>query len=98
MNLFPFHYSQGGSFQRNIQAGLAEGSAIAMTDSGFINNDIFLQWLQYFQKQPSPGKCVLILAGHYFYSSFMCRKGGVEMFCLPPHTTQALQIFERPVL
>ena len=68
-----------------------------MTDSGFINNDIFLQWFNHFQKQFSQGKCVLILAGNSLYSSYMCRKTGLEMFFLPPHRTHALQLFDRTV-
>jgi hypothetical protein len=52
--------------QGNIQAGITAGSAIVMTDSGFINNGIFLQRLQHIQKQFSQGECVLILVGLFF--------------------------------
>jgi len=93
----PFHYIKGGSLQENIQAGITAGSAIAMTDSDFINNGIFLQWLHHFQKQFSQGKWVLILVGNSLYSSYMCRKIGLEMFFLPPHRTHVLQHFDRTV-
>jgi hypothetical protein len=66
-----------------------------MTDSGYINEDIFLEWLQYFQKHRSPGKCLLILDGHASHSSLKCldycRDNDIEMLCLPPHTIHVLQ-------
>jgi hypothetical protein len=36
-----FTIFEGGSLQRNIQAGFTAGSAFAMTDSDFINNGVF---------------------------------------------------------
>jgi hypothetical protein len=72
-----------------------------MTGSGYINEDIFLEWLQHFQKHCSPGKCLLILDGHASHSSLKCldycRDNGIEMLCLPPHTIHVLQPLDRTV-
>jgi hypothetical protein len=72
-----------------------------MTDSGYINEDIFLQWLQRFQKHRSPGKCLLIFDGHASHSSlkylYYFQNNGIEMLCLPPNTTHVLQPLDRTV-
>ena len=51
---------------------LPAASDVAMSSSGYINEDIFLQCLQHFQKHRSPGKCLMILDGHSSHSSLIC--------------------------
>jgi hypothetical protein len=72
-----------------------------MTESGCSNEDVFLEWLQHFQKHRTSGKCLLILDGHMSHCSLKalhyCRQHHIEMLCLPPHTTHALQPLDRTV-
>jgi hypothetical protein len=72
-----------------------------MTDSGYINVDIFLQWFRSAQKQWFPGNCLLMLDGHSSHSSLMSlnyrRESSIVILCLPPHTTHVLQPFDRLV-
>jgi hypothetical protein len=46
----PFVIFKGVRFREIYKQVLPARSEIAMTDSGYINNDIFLHHLQYFQK------------------------------------------------
>ena len=82
-------------FREVYKQGLLAGSDVAMSSSGYISDDIFLKWLEHFQKHRSPGKRLLILEGLSTYSSLMClnycRESGIEMLCLPHHTTQVLR-------
>jgi hypothetical protein len=64
----PFVIFKGVRFSDIYKQDLPAGSAVAMTDSGNINEDIFLEWLQHFQTHRSPGKCLLILDGHASHS------------------------------
>jgi hypothetical protein len=63
---------KGVRFRDIHKQDLPAGSEVAMTDSGYINEDIFLEWLQHFQKHRSPGKCLLILDGNASHSSLKC--------------------------
>jgi len=59
----PFVIFKGVRFMEIYKQVLPTSSEIAMTDSGYINDDIFLQHLQHFQKHRSPGE-----DGHSSYS------------------------------
>lgn len=80
---------------------LPPGSMVHMSDSGYINADIFLEWLKHFQKYRPSGNCLLIFDGHTSHCSFKClkycRENQIEMLCLPPHTTHALQPLDRTI-
>jgi transposase len=97
----PFCDIEGVRFRDIYKKDLPAGSEVAMTNSGYINEDIFLEWLQHFLKHRSPGKCLLILDGHASHSSLKCldycRDNGIEMLCLSPHKTQVLQPLDRTV-
>jgi hypothetical protein len=97
----PFVIFKGVRFRDIYKQDLPAGCEVAMTDSVKINEDIFLEWLQHFQKHRSPGKCPLILDGHASHSFLKCldyfRDNGIEMLCLPPHTTHVLQPLDRTV-
>jgi hypothetical protein len=59
----PFVIFKGVRFRELYNHVLPTRSEIAMTDLGYINDDIFLQHLQHFQKHRSPGE-----DGHSSYS------------------------------
>jgi hypothetical protein len=92
---------QGVRIRDIHKQNLPAGSEVAMTDSGYINEDIFLEWLQHFQKHRSPGKCLMILDGHASHFSlkclYYCRDNDTEMLCVPSHTTHVLQPLDRTV-
>lgn len=97
----PFVIFKGVRFKDIYKQDLPSGSEVAMTDSGYINEDVFLKWLQHFQAHRPPGKCLLILDGHASHCCLkcldFCRENEIEMLCLPPHTTHALQPLDRTV-
>ncbi|KAJ4438724.1 hypothetical protein ANN_14671, partial [Periplaneta americana] len=59
----PFAIFKGVRFREVYKHSLPAGSEVAMSDSGYVNEDVFQKWLQHFQKHRSPVKCLLILAG-----------------------------------
>ncbi|XP_063216743.1 uncharacterized protein LOC134527745 [Bacillus rossius redtenbacheri] len=95
----PFVIFKGVRYRESYCANLPSGSVVAMSESGYINEDLFLRWLQHFQKHRLPGKCLLILDGHASHCSLKClkycRENEIEHLCLPPHTTHVLQPLDR---
>jgi hypothetical protein len=70
----------------------------AISDNGWINQDLFVRWLQHFIDHVHPTvdrKVLLLLDGHNSHKSLavieLARDNGVELLCLPPHTTHRLQ-------
>jgi hypothetical protein len=72
----PFVIFKAVRFREIYKQVLPARTEIAMTDSGYINDDIFLQHLQHFQKHRSP-----VEDGHSSYSLLMslncCRHTGI---------------------
>jgi len=74
------------------------GTIIHGSKSGYIDCDIFLSFLRHFDKfrvkVPSK-KCLLIVDGHSTHISVdaieFAMNHGIEMICLPPHTSHRLQ-------
>ena len=97
----PFVIFKGARFRDVYKSDMPTGSEVVMTDSGYINEDVFLEWLHHFQKNRPTGRCLLILDGHTSHSSLKsldyCRENEIEMISLPPHTTHALQPLDRAV-
>lgn len=75
------------------------GSLIEVSESGYINTELFIKWLQHFIEtvKPTPNKKVLLLLdGHTTHSKNLkainlARENGVIMLQLPGHTTHRLQ-------
>ena len=66
------------------------------SDSGWVNTELFLTWLQFFAQSIPPSRPVLlILDGHSSHVSIQAiecaRSNGIHMLCLPAHTTHILQ-------
>lgn len=66
--------------------------------SGYVDKDLFVKFLHHFQqhRQKVVGKkCLLILDGHHSHVSIsaldFAEKNGIELLCLPPHSTHRLQ-------
>lgn len=79
--------------------GCPPGTIAKCHPSGWIQVDIFTEWLKHFIEfvKPSPADpVVLILDGHYSHTRnldliVLGREHGVIIVCLPPHTTHKLQ-------
>ena len=69
-----------------------------VSDSGFINSDLFMTWLEHFVKYATPSqqrKKLLILDNHVSHCSLSaveyCRDKGIILLSLPPHASHKLQ-------
>lgn len=84
-----------------LQDSLPTGAVACMSDSGYINEDIFLKFLEHFQKHRAQGRVLLIVDGHTSHSALpaleFCQQNEIEMLCLPPHATHVLQPLDRTV-
>jgi len=85
-------------------AGTPAGSAGYASPSGWINNELFVKWLEHFiafVKPTKDTKVILILDGHASHKTLevvdMCRQSGVVLICLPPHTTHHMQPLDETV-
>lgn len=75
------------------------GSIVTVSESGYINSELFVLWLKHFIEfvHPSPSKKVLLLLdGHTTHSKNLtainlARDNGIIMLQLPGHTTHRLQ-------
>lgn len=74
------------------------GTQIFYSQSGYIDQNIFLEFLKHFDEHRVhiPGKkCILFLDGHSSHitveSISFANEAGIEIFCLPPHSSHRLQ-------
>ncbi|XP_022834566.1 uncharacterized protein LOC111362224 [Spodoptera litura] len=72
------------------------------SESGWMNAEIFLQWLQHFKKHVHPSEdhpVLLILDGHNSHKDLnvleFSRENHIHMLSTPPHTTHKLQSLDR---
>ena len=69
----------------------------AKSESGWIDTELFITWFKkIFLKFAVPQRPLLLLIdGHKSHMGLelvdLCRENNVILFCLPPHTTHALQ-------
>ena len=75
-----------------------DGTSIQCSPSGYIDQDIFLKFLQHFNEHRvhvEGKKCLLFVDGHKSHVTIeaaeFCVEQGIELICLPPHTTHRLQ-------
>lgn len=81
----------------------APPSSIAMlSDSGFINCDLFINWLHHFQSHVRSCKenpCLLILDNHASHITLsgieFCRENHIHLLSLPPHSSHKAQPLDR---
>ena len=74
-----------------------EDALYAKSDSGWIDTELFYAWMKkIFLKYAVPeGPIILLTDGHKTHINIkvidLCRENNIVLFCLPPHTTHALQ-------
>ena len=74
--------------------GAIAGTVFHDSDSGWLNTELFLTWLQYFNESIPPSRPVLlILDGHSSHVSIeaIARSSSIHMLCIPADTTHILQ-------
>ncbi|KAG6464307.1 hypothetical protein O3G_MSEX014429 [Manduca sexta] len=88
--------------RKRMNALLLKGSnpnmVASVSDSGWINDSLFIDWLQHFISYAKPSltnQVLLILDNHESHISLgaynLCRDNGIIMLTLPPHTSHKLQ-------
>ena len=83
----------------DLKTGAPEGSLVEVSETGYINSDLFIKWLRHFIKFVKPSaeeKVLLVLDGHSTHSKNLeainlAKENGVIILQLPGHTTHRLQ-------
>ncbi len=80
----------------SLKVGALAGTTFRCSDSGWVNSELFMDWLKLFTEMIPPARPVLlILDGHASHISVQvieyARKNQINMLCLPAHTTHLLQ-------
>ena len=95
----PFVVYKGKRFQLHYGHNLPVGGTFAMSETGYFNKDIFIEWLDHFQRFRPAGPALLVVDGH---RSHVCEevadyveKLGILLLCLPSNTMHDLQPFDK---
>ena len=79
------------------------GTLNEVSDSGWINTELFMEYIKHFSKHAKPTKTdpvLLILDGHKSHTKNIelieyVRDNGIQILSLPPHTSHKLQPLDR---
>ena len=89
----PMVIFMGNKFNHDLCDGEVPGTLYGMSDSGWMNQDIFFNWFSnhFLQHAVSSRPLLLMLDGHSFHYTLelvkLAAENCVVIFCLPPHTT-----------
>lgn len=86
-----------------LKTGAPPGGLVEISESGYINSDLFNKWLKHFVNviKPNPEKKVLLLLdGHTTHSKNIdalniAKDNGIILLQLPAHTTHRLQPLDK---
>lgn len=95
----PFFIFPRKNMKMELMNGTPAGSKYACHISGWIQQEIFVEWLRHFIDTTKPSAddpVVLILDGHYSHTKnleviIIARENHVHIICLPPHSTHRMQ-------
>jgi hypothetical protein len=81
------------------QEGLLPGTRIELSDNGWTNNELGLEWIKHFDKHTRDRVVgiyrLLILDGHGSHATpefdAYCKENKIITLCMPPHTSHLLQ-------
>ena len=86
----------------SLMAGAPPQSIGFASKNGWIDQDLFVKWLEHFVKfaDPSPkNPHIIILDGHHSHKTLaavdFCREKGIHLLTLPPHSTHKMQPLDR---
>lgn len=86
-------------FNNDLKIGAPPGSVVTISDTGYINSELFVTWLHHFKNHVNCNndkKVLLLLDGHTTHSRNLeacsfARDNGIILLQLPGHTTHRLQ-------
>ncbi|XP_057312355.1 uncharacterized protein LOC130653871 [Hydractinia symbiolongicarpus] len=89
--------------RQDLTEGAPVGTLNEVSDSGWINTELFMTYLKHFAEHTKPTKddrVLLILDGHKSHTKNIglidfARDNGIEIVSLPPHTSHKLQPLDR---
>ncbi|XP_074096377.1 uncharacterized protein LOC141525711 [Cotesia typhae] len=94
----PYFIFKRKRMNANLLRGGDSNMVAAVSDSGWINENLFVEWLHHFisHAKPTSDKPILLILdnheSHISLESFLlCRQHGINLLSLPPHTSHRLQ-------
>ena len=89
-------YPRKKSVPDRLREGALPGTRFANTESGWIDQQVYLEWFEFFCSSIPPARPVLLIQdGHSSHISIdlieLARGSGIYLLCLPSHTTHILQ-------
>ena len=95
----PFLIFKRKRLRDELQEGTPPGTAFAVQDKGWMDRDLFVQWLDHFIQNVKPSKeapVLLILDGHISHTGNLnaiekAEQNGIVMLSLPPHSSHRMQ-------
>ena len=89
-------YPRKKAVPENFREGAVPGTLFKSTESGWINQEVYMEWFQWFITVIPPARPVLLIEdGHASHISIelieLARANEIYMLCLPAHTTHVLQ-------
>lgn len=97
----PFIILKGSNVPTEIRNTFDSTMFVTGTKSGYIDTEKFILFLHHFDKHRErvhDKKCILVIDGHSSHMSeeaiYFCITHGIELVCIPPHTSHRLQPFD----
>ena len=86
-----------------LSEGAPPGSLVMCNDSGWMDTEVFISWLEHFINHVKPSqerKVLIVLDGHQSHTKNLrainlARENGIILLSLPPHTTRKTQPLDR---
>jgi hypothetical protein len=85
-----------------FEIGVPPGSIVSISETGYINAELFVTWHEHFKNHTNCSKdkeILILLDGHATHDKNLAtlsfaRENGIVLLQLPGHTTQRLQPFD----
>uniref|UniRef100_A0A1X7TXI8 HTH CENPB-type domain-containing protein n=1 Tax=Amphimedon queenslandica TaxID=400682 RepID=A0A1X7TXI8_AMPQE len=82
--------------KEDLKEGAIPGTMFRCSESGWINQQLFLEWFEFFIESIPPARPVLIIEdGHASHVSLdvikLAKESNIHLLCLPSHSTHILQ-------
>lgn len=94
----PMFVYPGARMSAGLRRGGPPGSVYKMSKSGWINEDLFVEWLVHFVQHTNSSpdnRTLLLLDNHTSHTSLaayeFCKENGITVLSFPPHTSHRLQ-------
>jgi DDE superfamily endonuclease len=98
----PMIIFKGKRMRDGLNKNMPDGSIVAVSDSGYINKDLFMTWLEHFEKHRKyrDMPTLLVLDGHSSHVKALtalkfASEHNISIVCLPPHTTHWTQPLDK---